>query len=46
MINNYSRPHSRVFSCGFDWLADARRRVLRHDAETAWVLIFLLGEKR
>jgi len=38
MINNYSRPRSRFSSCGFDWLADARRRMLRHDAATACVL--------
>jgi len=45
MINNYSRPRSEVSSCGLDWLADARRCVLRHDAATACVLIFLLGEE-
>src|SRR5258708_1732616 len=46
MINNYSRLRSRVSRCGFDWLGDARRRgvVLRHDAETACVLIFMLGD--
>jgi hypothetical protein len=37
MINKYSRPRSRFSSCGFNWLADARR-ALRHESETACVL--------
>jgi hypothetical protein len=45
MINDYSRPRSWVSRCGFDWLGDAPRRVLRHDAEAACVLIFLLGKE-
>ena len=43
MIKNFSRPRSRFSNCG--WLADARRRMLRHDAATACVLVFLLGEE-
>jgi len=34
-----------IFQLGFEWLGDPTRRVLRHNAETACVLIFLLGEE-